>query len=165
MYTDLTQDRTAAIQELPRRSLRQTAQPPYRENSGGKRTPKSREPRPALVNAPKIPPRYCPAEVPSSLPPALENASTSRAGLANRFSPFLKQLCRSHLELGAERMSAINFAPPRDIEIGSQDVSNAASLPSVAELPTRPRVPDITEHISKRPRLNEGLQYSSIHIM
>ena len=114
------------------------------------------KPRLGYTNAPKIPRRCCPAEVPPALLSSLKNPPSVFAELADQFSPYLKQLCRSHLQLFAERTSAA-FAQRRD----DQTCNNATSTALWASPTDRPRrrrtssLPDISyKPFSKRPRLD-----------
>lgn len=133
----------------------------YHESSkgGGASKPKQAQPT-ASVKAPKNPPRCCPAEVPSTLLLALDNPSTFGPEAAEQLSPFLSQLCRSHLQLLATRTSAIAFAQKATLP-GNQDVSSAVTSFG-ADRPVRRRaasVPDITQPVSKRARVDAPLSF------
>jgi len=92
-------------------SLRARKELSYQEASKGGGASKPKQARlSASVKAPKIPPRCCPAEVPSTLLLALDNPSLFGPEAAEQLSPFLSQLYRSHLQLLATQTSAIAFA-------------------------------------------------------
>ncbi|KAK4182234.1 ATP synthase subunit alpha [Podospora australis] len=127
----------------------------YREPSRRERKSKPKQAHLASVKAPKIPPRCCSAEVPSTLLLVLDNPSMFGPEAAKQFSPFLTQLCRPHLQLLATRTSAIALTQKSTL-MGNQDILSAATSFS-ADRPVRRRaasLPDITQSVSKRPRLD-----------
>ncbi|KAK3942937.1 hypothetical protein QBC46DRAFT_362117 [Diplogelasinospora grovesii] len=132
-------DQANGTSDSTRRTLRPRTQPSYREPSGGGSTSKLKQARLGSINVPKIPPRCCPAEVPSALLSSLNNPSVFFTESAEQFSPYLRQLCRPlplhpHLQLFAERTSAITFAQRRGNLAGDEDVSTA-SLASTTDAP------------------------------
>ncbi|KAK3364015.1 hypothetical protein B0T25DRAFT_57010 [Lasiosphaeria hispida] len=147
-------DTTKAPDKPTGRSLRARKEFSYHERSKGGGTSRSRQARlPASV--PKISPRCCPAEVPSALLLALDNPSMFGPEAAEQLSPFLTQLCRSHLQLLVTRMSAMALNQKFTLT-GNQDIPTAATSFSAGR-PTRRRaasLSDITQLVSKRRRLD-----------
>ncbi|KXX81132.1 ATP synthase subunit alpha [Madurella mycetomatis] len=145
-------------------TLRARTKMSYEEPAGGGGTSKPRQPRLLSVDAPKIPLRCCPAEVPSTLLSALNNPFMFGAEAAEQFSPFLTQLCRSHLQLFAARTSAI--ASQKAISIGNQDTTSVGSLSMSTNRPARRRtasLPDIIQQMPKRPRLDGSPSFPYMH--
>jgi hypothetical protein len=115
------------------------------------------------VRVPKPLSRCCPAEVPSTPLLALENSSTFGPEAAEQLSPFLSQLCRSHLQLLATRTSAIAIAQKETPQM-NHGISTAAESFS-ADRPLRRRAasePDDIQVVSKRPRVDVALPLPSI---
>ena len=139
--------------DRPTRSLLKRSQPSYRELSGGGRAAKSKQGQVASINVPEIPPRCCPIEVPSTLLSALDNPCLFYVELAEQFSPLLHALCRRYLQLLAERTSAISAQ--RDAVAGSPGILSMPQSSVYTPVCRRTSLPDITQHISKQPRLDE----------
>ena len=138
------------------RTLRERPQVSYREPSdrGGAKPKQSRS---TQVKTPQIPSRCCPIEVPSKLLSALDNPCLFHLEVVEQLSPLLGVLCRRHLELLAKQTSLI--AAQRD----ALSLGIPSMLQSGVHTPVRRRtsLPDITQHISKRPRLEEPLPLPS----
>ncbi|KAH8756066.1 hypothetical protein F5883DRAFT_686224 [Diaporthe sp. PMI_573] len=154
-FPDSTDNANATPDKATGMSLRARNSQSYQEPAKGAGTSKPKAARLAPVKTPKIPPRCCPAEVPSTLLSALENPSMFGPEAAEQFSPFLAQLCRPHLQLLATRTSAIALAQ-KATPIGNQDISSVTTSFGV-DRPLRRRtasLPDITQPASKRPRFD-----------
>ncbi|KAH7021585.1 uncharacterized protein B0I36DRAFT_334812 [Microdochium trichocladiopsis] len=155
-FLDSSNDTNTTPNKPSGMSLRARKELSYHEPTKSGGASKSKQARlTASVKAPKIPPRCCPAEVPSTLLLALDNPSMFGPEAAEQLSPFLSQLCRSHLQLLATRASAIAFAQKAALP-GNQYVSSAVTSFG-ADRPVRRRaasVPDITQPVSKRARVD-----------
>jgi len=166
VHDTLSSDANSAPDIPTKRKLRKHTQISYREPSGVRGgTSKPGQAQFGYINAPKIPPRCCPAEVPPALLSSLSNPLVF-AEVVDQFSPYLEQLCRSHLQLFAERTSAIAFTQQRDDQTWNNGTSMAlwaSPLGAVRARPPRRRtasLPDIRdEPSSKRQRLDGPYQF------
>lgn len=155
-FLDSSNDTNTTPNKPSGMSLRARKEFSYHEPSKGGGASRPKQARlTASVKALKLPPRCCPAEVPSTLLSALDNPSMFGPGAAEQLSPFLSQLCRSHLQLLATRTSVIAFAQKAPL-MRNLDISSAAT-PFGIDRPVRRRatsLPDITEPVSKRARVD-----------
>lgn len=134
----------------PRMALRPHMPPSFKGLTGSSRTkPRTanlRETHPSAKEVPEMPPDCCP-ELPPLLRSTLANPFLFSRETADRFFPFLRQLCHKHLQ----RYVDLRYRTEQEHAVSLANSARLAEHPDTSNRRRRASLPDITP--SKRSRL------------